>query len=163
MLTEVEIEIADGSYTCALGLQGIREIERAAGGDGIGLVIARTLKGRMASMGDPAMGVARETMGITIDAEYRIDEVISIVRQGLIAGGKGIVDGAPVRVDMARANQLVSNYLLPPIGTLDRLWTLAAFIALNLAEGYEPPKKKEVSPVKVASKQRRRTTATTPA
>lgn len=162
MQTEVEIDIADGTYVCAIGLQGIREIQIAGGGDGIGAIIARILAGRMATA-KTTDGEPRQTIGITIEAAYRIDEIIAFVKQGLIGGGRGVVNKLPVTVDQRRANELINNYLLPPVGNLDTLWTHAAFLALNLAEGYEPPKKKEASPEKAAPQRSRRKTHTSPA
>jgi len=152
MQTSVEIEIANGIYPCAIGLQGVREIERAGKGDGIGLIIARTMAGRLLVPSDDT-GSPTQTYSDMMSAAYRVDEIIEWVRQGLIGGAalglKPVIDGVPAAnaCTQSRANEVLQNYLLPPVGNLDQLWSLAAFIALNLAEGYVPIEKKSQSPV----------------
>lgn len=124
--THIDLEFADGEYRFALGLEQINEIQNACG-DGIGAIYARVLQGRVAS--DP-------TVGHPGYAAYKLSDIVETVRQGLIGGGQGIVDGQPVQVGAMRANQLVANYLhaMP----LSKQWDLAAAILYAKIEGYEP-------------------------
>lgn len=150
MQTSVEIEIANGVYPCAIGLQGVREIETACNA-GIGEVIGRLLRGRGPDF-EAAGDGPRKTIGYTLEAGYRINDAVEFVRQGLIGaaalGLKPVIDGMPTTVGctQSRANEIIQNYLLPPAGNLETLWNLGSFIALNLAEGYTPPEKKSQSP-----------------
>lgn len=164
MQTSVEIEIANGVYPCAIGLQGVREIELACKAP-IGEVIARIMKGRMPDYDADEYGPKR-TLGFTGEAGYYLQDCVEFVRQALIGaaalGMKPVVDGVTAEwpCTPSRANEVLNNYLLPPIGNLDTLWSLAAFVALNLAEGYIPPEKKsqsETAKPAVKRKPRRKT------
>jgi len=166
MQTSVEIEIANGIYPCAIGLQGVREIEKVGGGGYIGDIIARTLAGRMLLPSDD-IGAPLQTLPDIMAGRYRIDEIIEWVRQGLIGGAatgaRPIIDGIPAATPctQSRANEVIQNYLLPPNGSLETLWNLAAFIAINLAQGYTPIEKKSPRVVETAKpKPQRRKTAT---
>ena len=126
MQTSIDLEFADGQYQFALGLAQINELQNKCG-DGIGAIYARVLQGRVPEnigVGHPAY------------AAFRIADLVETVRQGLIGGGKGMVDGAEVEVGTMRANQLVSSYALQM--PLARLWDLAAAVLYALFEGYEP-------------------------
>jgi hypothetical protein len=150
MQTSVEIEIGNGVYPCAIGLQGVLEIETACGA-GVGEVIARLLRGRGPDLSVTDLDGPQRTVGYTPEAGYRVKDAIEFVRQGLIGaaalGLKPTVDGVPQEhaTTPSRANAIINNYLLPPNGSLNDLWNYAAFIALNLAEGYVPPEKKSPS------------------
>lgn len=125
--THIDLFFADGEYRFALGLEQINELQNASNGDGIGAIYARVLQGRVAtdtSVGHPGY------------AAYKLSDLVETVRQGLIGGGEGIVDGQPVKVPPMRANQLVANYLhaMP----LSQQWDLAAAILHAKVEGYEP-------------------------
>lgn len=124
--THIDLEFADGEYRFALGLEQINELQNACG-DGIGAIYARVLQGRVAS--DVAVGHP----GF---AAYKLADLVETVRQGLIGGGQGLVDGQAVKVEPMRANQLVANYLHPM--PLSKQWDLAASILFAKVEGYEP-------------------------
>jgi Phage tail tube protein, GTA-gp10 len=148
--TWVDLKFADGEYTFRLGLAQIAEIEKRAG-DGIGAVYARVLAGRY--------GLAADEI-LPTDGSYRFNELVEVVRQALIGGGGGVVDGQGVRVNAIRANELIERYILAP--SFDRmplreLWALAAAILSALAEGYEPPKKAE--PAEKPATPRKRSTS----
>ncbi len=129
-VTHIDLAFADGSYRFALGLEQINEIQTKAGNVGIGAIYARTVQGRMAddvTVGHPAYGA------------YHIGDLIETVRQGLIGGGMGMVDGQEVKVGPMRANELVERYLMPM--PLVEQWNLAAAILYAKIEGYEDKKK----------------------
>jgi hypothetical protein len=135
MRTHVDLAFADGEYRFALGLAQLHELQTKCK-VGVGALYARVLQGRLegdVSIGHPAYGA------------YHVDDLIETVRQGLIGGGQGVVDGQDVKVSALRANELVERYLLPL--PLKEQWDLAAAILFAKVEGYEPEgdtdKKKE--------------------
>lgn len=126
MQTHIDLAFADGEYRFALGLAQINELQNKCGA-GIGAIYARVLQGRVAA--DPTVGHAGY-------AAYRIEDLRETVRQGLIGGAQGIVDGQDVTVSAMRANQLLETYLDPmPIG---EQWNLAAAILYAKIDGYAP-------------------------
>jgi Phage tail tube protein, GTA-gp10 len=146
--THINLAFADGDYRFALGLEQIHELQTKCK-VGIGGLYARVVQGRMTddnSVGHPAF------------AAYHIDDLVETVRQGLIGGGEGIVDGADVKVGTLRANDLVTNYLMAM--PLVEQWNLAAAILYAKVEGYVP-----VEPVAAGAKKKAVKTAssTTPA
>lgn len=126
--THIEMPFADGVYRFALGLAQIEEIQTKTG-DGIGAVYARVLQGRMAddpSVGHPAYGA------------YKMRDLVETIRQGLIGGGEGLVDGQDVKVTALRANDLVDRYVTAIDAPISELWSLAAAILFAKIEGYAP-------------------------
>lgn len=141
MQTHIDLLFADGTYRFALLLDNIRELQMKTG-IGIGGLYARVLQGRVpedVAVGHPAY------------AAYRIEDLIETVRQGLIGGAMGWVDGQEIKVGPLRANELVERYLLPM--PLMEQWNLAAAVLHAKIDGYEPPVKKK-------ARSRRRTTPT---
>lgn len=126
MQTHIDLAFADGEYRFALGLAQINELQNVCG-DGIGAIYARVLQGRVAS---------DVTVGHSGYGAYKLADLVETVRQGLVGGGQGLVDGQVVKVEAMRANQLVANYLhdMP----LSKQWDLAAAILYAKVEGYEP-------------------------
>lgn len=143
MQTHVDLVFADGEYRFALGLAQIQELQTKCDA-GIGAIYARVLQGRVAAdinVGHPGY------------AAYRVEDVRETIRQGLIGGGEGMVDGQQVKVTPLRANELVTRYLeeMP----LARQWDLAAAILYAKIEGYAPEgeagdDKKKASPTTTA-------------
>jgi hypothetical protein len=133
MQTQVDLACFDGIYTFRLGLGQIRELEAKCDA-GVGAIYARTLRGRY-GLGD---GEIMPTEG-----EYRFSELVEILRQGLIGGKHGYVDGIDVLVSAPRAMELINNYVLdgPDRIVMRQTWALAAAVLTALIEGYEPPKK----------------------
>lgn len=128
MRTDIDLAFADGEYRFALGLAQIHELQTKCK-VGIGGLYARVLQGRLTE--DPTGG------GHPQFAAYFVDDLTETVRQGLIGGGEGIVDGQPVKVSALRANELVQNYLIPM--PLQEQWDLAAAILFAKISGYTPP------------------------
>lgn len=124
--TSIDLAFADGTYRFALGLAQIQEVQVKCKA-GIGAVYARVVQGRLTddiSIGHPAY------------AAYHQEDLLETVRQGLIGGGSGLVDGQEVKVGALRANELVERYFLPL--PLVEQWKLAAAILYAKIEGYEP-------------------------
>lgn len=126
MRTHIDLPFADGEYRFALGLAQIHELQTKCKA-GIGAIYARVLQGRVPD--DPSVGHP-------LYAVYQVDDLYETVRQGLIGGGEGRVDGQTVTVTAMRANELVERYLhaLP----LAEVWELAAAILFAKIEGYAP-------------------------
>ncbi len=128
MSTGIYLKFADGQYRLKLGLAPIRELQDKTG-VGIGALYARVLQGRPAD--DP-----REE-GHPQYAAYHVDDLRETVRQGLIGGKGGEVDGEEVEITTLRAQKLVENYLdeMP----LREVWDLAAAVLFATIEGYDDP------------------------
>lgn len=136
MQTWIVLPFANGEYRFALGLEQIKEIERAAN-CGIGAVFARTSKGRY--------GLLEGEIYPEL-AEYKFTELVEVIRQALIGGGEAIVDGQDVKIPAVRANQVVESYLLGISDqriAITQIWMIAYAILHALIHGYEPPKKAE--------------------
>ncbi|MEH3121169.1 MAG: gene transfer agent family protein [Sphingomonas phyllosphaerae] len=135
MQTWVDLKFADGEYRFFLGPAQIAELEKKCDA-GIGRIYGRTLAGRYGTGDDEVM---------PDQGDYRFSELREIVRQGLIGGAQGVVDGDEVQVSSIRANELVERYVLSRRGriTLRALWALAASILFALIEGYDPDPKAE--------------------
>lgn len=126
--TEITLAFADGEYRFRLGLAQIHAIEEKCGP--IGEVFARLLKGRYLVDGQP--------LGSTREAGFKLADVLETVRQGLIGGAGGLVDGAEVSVSPPKANALVELYVASR--PLAEGWSLAVAVMTALMEGFTPPK-----------------------
>jgi hypothetical protein len=134
METSISLEFADGEYLFALGLKQINEIQNACDA-GIGAVFARVAHGmfhRKAAEGEVVFGDPMQSA-------YRMEDLTAVIRQGLIGGGRGTVDGESVTVDTTRANQLIENYVLAERQPLQKSWQLAYTILSSRIVGFEPP------------------------
>ena len=134
--SSIELEFADGSYIFKLPLAQIHELQRKCAEDsgvpsGIGAIFARVLKG--------CIQVGSEVMLRPDSAEFFVTDVIETIRQALIGGGEGVVNGQPVKVTPAVANRLVQTYVLER--PLAESWSVAAAILGACVVGYDPPKK----------------------
>lgn len=134
MQTWIELPFADGRYIFKLGMAQIAELETKCDA-GIGRIYARTRAGRYGF----TPGEALPEQG-----EYRWPDLVEIIRQSLIGGGAGMVDGDDVKVSPSRANDLVDRYLIQATDqrmAMTEVWALAYAILHALIEGYQPPKK----------------------
>jgi len=129
--TSIDLEFADGRYIFALKVPGINEMQEKCKA-GIGRIYARVLAGRYI--------IDMESIGNPVEAEYMLTDLTETIRQGLIGGGMGVVDGEEVKVNSITANRLVENYVVGR--PLSEGWALAASVLMALIEGYDPPKKK---------------------
>lgn len=144
MQSWVDLPCFDGVYSFKLGPAQINEIQNKCGA-GIGKVYARTMAGRF------ALGESDFQPDL---AEFRFEDLVEIIRQGLIGGKHALVDGVDVLITSARANELISNYVLDGDDrmVLVQTWALAANILDKLMHGYTPPKKEEPAPAPAATK-----------
>jgi hypothetical protein len=132
--TWVDLKFADGEYRFALGLAQISEIERKCDA-GIGEIYARVLAGRY--------GLGVDDI-LPTEARYKVSDLVEVIRQMLIGGGRGEVDGSEVKVSSIRANDLLNSYVLAMSDqrmAMREVWALAAAGLSALIEGYTPPKK----------------------
>jgi hypothetical protein len=131
----IDLEFADGEYHFALGLERINELQKTCG-IGIGGLFNRLWKGcgyqllpsgELRLIADPAYG------------EFFAADIIETLRQGLIGGGKGLVNGEEIKVTPEVANRLIKAYVLdrPLIDS----WTKAVSVLGACVMGYDPPKK----------------------
>lgn len=92
LVTYVDLEFADGSYVFQLNHAACVALEERRG----------------------AMGAVFSRVFRTVEGVMSLEtgDLTEIIRQGLIGGGKGVVDGLPVTVDPARANALVRDYVM---------------------------------------------------
>lgn len=129
MQTEIRLAFADGEYRFALGLNQIHEIQSKCKA-GIGAIYARVLQGRLPDQPE---------IGHPLYAAYQVEDLQETIRQGLIGGGEGLVDGQIVKVTATRANELVERYGPGAEGVpLSEMWQLAAAILFAKIEGYAP-------------------------
>jgi hypothetical protein len=150
--TDIHLAFADGTYRFALGLEQIHELQTKCK-VGIGGLYARVIQGRVQddiSVGHPAY------------AAYFMEDLTETVRQGLMGGGAGMVDGLEVKVGALRANELVERYLMPM--PLQEQWNLAAAILYAKIEGYVPEPTGDPAPdkKKARAKRTRKDGLTTP-
>jgi hypothetical protein len=144
----IDLNFADGIYLFALPLERIDELQRKTG-VGIGGLFSRVLKGCSIDENNAIFQSPKS-------AEFYAGDVVETIRQGLIGGGKGIVNGTEIVVTPTLANKLVENYVL--CRPLMEGWDVAANILGACIIGYEPPKKdqpaNERAPGKAAAKKR---------
>ncbi len=127
----IELECFDGEYTFALTLPRIAELQTKTG-IGIGGLFARVLQGC-------AFDAKGQTVLAPAHAQFYVADLIETIRQGLIGGGKGTVDGQEIPVSPALANRLIDSYVANrPLG---EAWQLAVAILGATIHGYDPPKK----------------------
>ena len=128
MQTEITLPFADGEYAFRLPIRRIVEIEEKAGP--IDLVKHRLLHGG-----------------------WGIHDVVETIRQGLIGGGKGEVNGQPIEVGSLRANSLIENYVDGHAIAEHHLTAKAIIAALYV--GYAPAQEaKKKAPVNPRNRKR---------
>lgn len=132
----IELHFGDGAYLFRLNLAGINAIQDKCG-SGIGAVWQRLSASRLNYL-------TGDDIGISDAAAFKIEDIIEPIRQGLIGGKEGVVDGVPVVVTPMIANRLVETYVLGQ--PLSAGWSVAYAVMSALIEGYDPPKKKEPQP-----------------
>ena len=121
----------DGEYDVRLTIHGIKEIQEKCG-CGIGKVWSRLAASRLNHLD--------EDIGVPNIADFRIEDIIEPIRQGLLGGGRGTVDECEVKVTPTVANRLIENYVINR--PLQEGWRMAYAIVGGLVEGWESDKKK---------------------
>lgn len=128
MANTIDLDFANGEYHFALPLVRINEMQVTCG-DGIGAIYARVLKG-VHQLGDDILLNPSE-------AAWRVLDIIEPIRQGLIGGGRGIVDGVEIKVTDDVMKRLMANYVYNR--PLNDAWSLAISILGATIQGYDPP------------------------
>lgn len=129
MSNTIDLPFGDGEYHFALPLAQIDELQRKTE-CGIGALFARVIRGAN-RIGDGEIILAPG------QAEFYALDLIETVRQGLIGGGHGIVDGKDVKVTPILAKRLIDGYLLNQ--PLTAAWEMATAILGACIVGYDPP------------------------
>lgn len=118
MQNNLTLDWADGSYNFRLPWPACAEIERK-GDAGIQAIYERVMVGQ-------AYGV----------------DVSEIIRQALVGGSGGTVDGLAVEVKPHIANALIERYVTgPEARPFTENWSLAKAILTAFMVGYEPAQK----------------------
>lgn len=125
-------EFGDGRYRFGLTVKGIEEIQNKCDA-GIGAVFRRVTAGVYQLDG--------QVIANPNEAEFALNDIVETIRQGLIGGNCGWVDGREVTVNPMLANNLINLYVSDR--PLTEGWTLAAAILLARMIGYDPPGKGE--------------------
>lgn len=131
----IELDFADGKYNFRLPLVRIRELEAKCGEPGppvgIGKIFNRLIKGTAEIKGQLVHAPGA--------AEFYACDIVETIRQGLIGGGYGTVNGERVTVTPVVATRLIDAYVLEQ--PLVDHWSTAVSILGACIVGYEPPKK----------------------
>lgn len=138
----IDLKFADGEYTFALPIPRLEELQRKTG-IGIGGLFSRLLKGveQVNVGGIPELGVMSYDLS---KAEFYALDVVETIRQGLIGGASGVVNGSEVTVTPAIADTLLKSYVLEC--PLYQGWSVAVAILAGCIMGYDPPKKDQPVP-----------------
>ena len=127
----VDLDFADGNYLFALPLPRITELQEKTG-VGIGRLFARVLKGCYTDDdGNEAI--------LPAHGEFYVLDLVETIRQALIGGGRGIVNGEEIKVNAALADRLIKGYV--ETAPLAESWKTAAAILATVIVGFDPPKK----------------------
>lgn len=127
MQTAITLPFADGEYLFRLPIKRIVEIEGKAGP--IDLVRHRLMSGG-----------------------FSVHDVVETIRQGLIGGGKGIVNNTEIVVGDLKANSLIAGYV--DDRPLADLHIIARAIIGALYVGYAPDEGQKKRPVKRGSRRK---------
>lgn len=146
----IEMLFADGAYTFALPAPRIEELQRKTG-IGIGELPPRLWAG---------LNVVGQKVIVDPNAtKFHYADIVETIRQALIGGGTGVVNGEEVKVTPAVAERLLQSYVFTqPIGEYQ---SLAATVVTACVHGYEPPKKDEPAPKAGAPKKSKKAGSTT--
>lgn len=152
----IELEFGDGTYSFALPLPQIAELQRKAGA-GIGALYARVVRG---CIPDPKSEKGDWVLNPS-SAEFYALDLIETIRHALMGGAKGVVNGEEVKVTPIIANRLVDTYVLG--APLIEAWKVAATVLGVCVLGYDPPKKDEPAVERAPAKRTRKASSTTTA
>ncbi|MGJ0508933.1 MAG: gene transfer agent family protein [Methylocystis sp.] len=155
MQNSIDLKFADGDYTFALPLKQINELQRKTD-IGIGGLLKRVMNG--------CAVVEGQIFGNPMLAEFYALDIIETIRQGLIGGNRGVVNGDEIEVSPVLAAKLIDAYVLSQ--PLSQSWNIAAAILGAAVIGYDPPKKDQPAAERAQDKPektRKKATSTTPA
>lgn len=150
MQNSIDLKFADGEYTFALPLAQISELQRKTG-VGIGGLLQRVMKG--------CAVVEGEIFGNPMLAEFYAVDLVETIRQGLIGGNHGVVNGEEIKVPPLLANKLLEAYVLAQ--PLSESWNVAAAVLGAVVIGYDPPKKDQPAAERAPSKARKKKATST--
>jgi hypothetical protein len=127
------LDWADGSYDFRLTWAACAEIERKS---------------------DAGIGVVYERLMLS---QHHAADIVEVIRQGLLGGSGGTVDGQAVEPKPVTVNALIERYVTgPEARPMAESWNLAKAILHAFMVGYEPAqaegsKKKPNEEVKTAT------------
>lgn len=147
--SSIVLAFGDGDYLFRLGMVQLAELQTKCGA-GLGRIFARVVKGRYLAL-DGA------TIGDPTEAEWYTADLYETVRLGLIGGGEGTVNDAPVKVGPVDAKRLADSYVTGR--PWKEAWAIAAAVLTACVEGYRPP---ETPTVKKAEPAKRKGGSTSP-
>lgn len=129
MPNNIWLEFGDGLYLAHLKNKRIDEVETKTG-SGLGDIYSRTLIGAY-------QDVDGQWIVLPNESRWKNAELVEVVRQAFIGGGKAIVDGVEKKVETFHVNHLLQSYLddKPRV----ELWKLAVAILHATMDGYESP------------------------
>lgn len=136
----IVLEWADGEYEFRLPVGQIAELQVKCDAP-VGRIYARLMAGRYLerSTGDVVLN--------PLQAEFRYEDVVEVIRLALIGGKRGIVNGQNVDVTPTKALQLVRDYV--HTRPLLENWKVAAAVVSAFLIGYtDPDKAEKKSPVR---------------
>ncbi len=128
MQTGLDLSFGDGDYSFRLPWAGCAEIERKSGA--------------------PIMEVYARIMDVRASSA----DVIEVIRQGLLGGKGGTVDGAAVQNTPHAVNALIDRYVSgPDARPFLESWQIAQAVLNAFMVGYEPAQKKSADPMTAES------------
>ncbi len=135
--TAVTLPFADGRYTFALPVARVFAIERTGEKRSI-FTIYDDLAGGL---------VPNESEGFSyaFGGSARMDEIRAVIREGLIGGREGIVDGETIVIGQADAVRLIEGYCYPHRPAAEDAET-ALFILDAAIRGVQLKKKADPQP-----------------
>lgn len=126
---EISLEWGDGEYLFRLPVGQIGELQTKCDA-GIGKIYARLWAGRFVNR-DGSVGFN------PLEAQFKYEDVVEVIRLGLIGGNHGMVDGNPIEVSPTKAQQLVRHYVHPR--PMMENWSVAAAVLSAFIMGYSDP------------------------
>lgn len=136
----IVLEWADGEYEFRLPVGQLAELQSKCGGGpglsvGVGRIYARLHAGRYVDRltGDVVLN--------PLEADFRFEDVVEVIRLGLIGGNRGVVNAQPVQVPPTKALQLIRDYVYTR--PLLENWKVASAILSAFLIGYTDPNKAE--------------------
>lgn len=108
METALTADFADGSYRFWLPMSRVVAAEREMGRDGI----PRSLLGLFYDIGE-GLGTALGEHVLAGSIPARLSECQTVIRNALIGGNEGMVDGEQIAIGDTLAKELVDTYCYP--------------------------------------------------